>query len=253
MIQWIDTPELKEEALSFCAEKLCGTRISSFLEAYGTDYQFARFWAQKNDGNIAAVLSCVDGIATLEADVKADFEELSIFLSFSEMKTLFSEEAVAKRLPLKTVSRVNSMVYRDNIFSYDTSDIKCNPDLKDVYGCLSSSYGKDDLPPFEEWLPDVSYRIRHKTASVFAIKKNNTCVSVAMAVAESPSAVILGGIATKPQFRNRGYAKSLVSHCTKCYTEENKKLFLCCDESKIDFYKKLGFEQQENYSISVLK
>lgn len=255
MIQWIDTVELKKEALEFCSNSLCGTRISSFLEAYGTDYSFARFWLQKNDDmKVTAVLSCVDGVATLEACPQTDFDELSAFLPFCGMSVLFTKESTAEKLSLKTISKSISMVYKSGNYNTESDSlINHNSDLKDVYHCLSLSYSKDDLPPFDEWLPDISYRIRHKTASVFTIDKDNVCISTAMAIAESPTAVILGGVATVPQFRNRGYAKTLISYCTQRWKNEKKKIFLCCEEDKVRFYNRLGFEVGEFYSISTLK
>lgn len=257
MIQWIDTLELKKEALEFCSDSLCGTRISSFLESYGTDYSFARFWVQKNDNmKVTAVLSCVDGVGTLKTDSQSDYNELSVFLRFCGIYVLFSKKSDIEKLPLKITSQSISMVFRCNDFNYNSEDlikISQNSDLKDVYACLSSSYDKEDLPSFEEWLPDISYRVRHKTASVFTIEKDNVCISTAMAIAESSSAVILGGISTIPQLRNRGYAKTLVSYCTKRFADESKKIYLCCENDKVQFYKSLGFEQSEVYSISTLK
>lgn len=253
MIQFVDNSELMSEALNFCDDKLCGARIASFLEAYGYSYQFARFWIQKSsDDMITAALSCVDGVASLEASENADYEELSAFLPFSEMKTLFSDEKTSEKLGMNMISRSNSMVYngksKRSCFEYNV--IK-NVDLKAVYACLSSSF--DDLPPFEEWLPDVSHRIRHKTASAFAKEQNGVYTSVAMAVGESEKAVILGGVATAPEYRNMGYAGELVSFFTEYFANANKKIYLCCEKDKLNFYNNLGFVRGENFTISTLK
>lgn len=253
MIQFIDSPELMREAIEFCGDKLCGARIVSFLTAYGYSYQFARFWIQKNaEDEITAALSCVDGVASLEASDSADFEELSAFLPFSEMKMLYSEESLAKKLSVNIISQSASMIYnRQNNKEYSECDIIQNADLKNVYGCLSSSF--DDLPPFEEWLPDVSHRVRHKTASAFAKEQNGIYTSVAMAVAESKKAVILGGVATVPECRRKGCAGELVSFFTEYYKKASKKIYLCCEENKLNFYNNLGFVRGENYTVSTLK
>lgn len=253
MIQFVDNSELMKEALAFCGDKLCGARIASFLEAYGFNYQFARFWIQKNsDGEITAALSCVDGVASLEAADGTDFEELSAFLPFSEMKILYSKESLVEKLSVNTITQSASMIYnRQNNKEYSEYDIIQNADLKKVYACLSSSF--DDLPPFEEWLPDVSHRVRHKTASAFAKEQNGIYTSVVMAVAESKKAVILGGVATVPDYRNKGYAGELVSFFTDYFNKLNKKIYLCCEEDKLNFYNNLGFVRGENYTVSTLK
>lgn len=254
MIQFVDTEELKNTAFSFCQKKLCGTRIASFLDSYGYSYQFARFWVQKKDDNITAVLSCVDGAASLEANDEADFEELAMFLPFAEMKTLFSKRSVAEKLSVNTISASFSMEYvNKNEESFNELKIISNPDLKSVYSCLAAAFLKKDLPSFEDWLPDVSFRIRRETAEAFLLQESGVDASAAMAVAKSNSSVVLGGVATKPEFRNRGYAGHMVQRLSAFYTRQNKKVFLCCDENKVNFYKNLGFAPGEEYSISILK
>lgn len=248
MIRWIDSEKLQNDALRFCENSLCGVRIASFLKAYGYGYQFARFWVQESNGNITAVLSCVDSVATVEAKNHADFKELRAFLPFSEMKTLFSSKQIAEKLGLNVISCSNSMVYSGENKVVNLYDIIENPDLKEVYTCLSSSF--DDLPSFSDWLPDVSHRVRHNTASAFAIKEDDKCVSVAMAVAKNETGVILGGVATLPQCRNKGHGGSIVADFADRYYEEGKTVYLCCENDKIRFYERLGFIKKEKYTIS---
>lgn len=55
------------------------------------------------------------------------------------------------------------------------------------------------------------------------------------------SALSVGGVATKPEYRKKGLLKTLIEKVIKKY--ENTPMYLCANNSVIDFYPKFGFER----------
>lgn len=241
-------PGLGDRLISLCGNDPSGLRIAAAFQSYGTDFPFCEFWLQSGERGEAAVIARVDGCMTV-CGVSPDTYELSEFLQAVGGSEVFTSYALRLEPPFTVrekgvVMRCNSNAPMPRAFSVDAS-----PKLDDVYAVLSASGQAEALGEHDAWYVDVSHRVRHKTARAAVFYCENLPAACAMAVAETPSDALLGGVAVQPCFRGRGFGAGIVSALCGALNLENKNVCLCCAEGLTGFYKKLGFEPDGGWAV----
>lgn len=112
--------------------------------------------------------------------------------------------------------------------------------LRDLYPFLQPFF--KDLPPFEAWYLDTSYRTRHGLCHTAVITKNDTIISSAMTVAEWKGGALIGGVATHPDHRRQGHAARLVTDLTATLQKSGKTVWICPYNPPAQrLYRSLGF------------
>ena len=206
-------------------------RLLSWWEAY-RDTEIARFYRTENNGCIALMdTQAVAYIPTEDADEAASFFEWqpqigsvctnvpNCFVGKANTFTAMIAPKVAKTEVLESVS------------------------LQQLYTFLQPFF--DDLPPFEAWYLDVSYRTRHGLCRHAVITDHGQIVAAAMTTAEWQGGTLLGGVATHPDFRRRGYAGRLVMALTSRLQEMGKTVWICpYNPPARRLYESLGFCEQ---------
>lgn len=121
-------------------------------------------------------------------------------------------------------------------------------DLRGLYTFLQPFFA--DLPPFEAWYLDVSYRMRHGLCRHAAITDNEQIASSAMTVAEWNGGALLGGVATAPAYRHHGYAGRCVLSLTAALQEMGKTVWICpYNPPARRLYESLGFREQSTVTV----
>lgn len=235
------------EFVKFCCRDVFGTRISCLYNCYSTDYDFVKFWKQTDDdGNIISAVSRIDGDATLTSTGE-NAEEIHAFLRIVGFCTVQCEKRIAELMGVKSSLDGYVVEYKgsNNKIKEIQADNIFRP--KEIYDIIKSAnlVGVGDYLP---WLSDTTFRLNRGAAAVLSAQADGKTVACAMKLFSTETAVLLGAVATRPEYRGRGMAGSLVTRLAE--SENNKRVeLLCKHDSIVEFYKSIGFEVKNEWSI----
>ena len=225
-------------------------RIECLLRSYGLKYDFCAFHIQTDiNGNVTSAAAKYYSDMTVCLTENSDTDELSEFIMFSGFSSLLCSKALPFGVPSE--SGIIMELKRDVPEKILSEGMKhtFSPDLKAVWELLKSCEDKDfAVPQYEDFLLDMSHKLRHGTAHCAAVCKGEKIVSAAMTVSESESCALIGAVATDKSFRRMGIGSSCVSEL--CRGLKDKKIFIMRDQNKNEsFYSGLGFENKEKYYL----
>ena len=203
-------------------------RLLSWWEAY-RDTAIARFYQTEHGGAIAVMDT--QAVACVPAE---DSEEVAAFFNLqTDIRSVYTTDSSCcvgnvKHFPAMLAPKISEAETLPTV------------SLRDLYPFLQPFF--DDLPPFEAWYLDVSYRTRHDLCRHAAITDNGVIASSAMTVAEWQNGALLGGVATAPDYRRRGYAGRCVLSLTADLQNRGKTVWICpYNQSAQRLYESLGF------------
>ena len=238
MIKLIDNPDTLTPYLK---RDLFAVRILSLLDAYGTEYDFCRFYAQYNDdGIVTAILSRLDGHITLSHTDLFNSEELDEFVNTIGYETLLCDGDFDMKCEYESGIVMKSESKVEKSLSYAVIDDY--PSLVDMFNL--DDYSAND---FSAWYVDMSHRIRHGCARAYSLSVNDEIISTAVFSSIYNGAAVLTAVRTLPEFRKMGYASALVSYML-FDTEGDVYLMREKDRNK-SFYEKLGFKDNGIWRI----
>lgn len=198
-------------------------RITSLYEAYGCKYDFLRFFIQRDDkDSITAVLSLIDGCATLYCRADADTDELIGFARAIGAKTIYSE------LPLPLTKAEHGVIMKKQSVGNKTKTEQI--DLKALYDILSDAFV---MPEFSAWYPDISHRIRHGCA----VAVSDCCGGAVMLL--SSIGDMICGIAVKDELRGNGNGSKLLNTIEHYACKGD--IFALAEEQVAGFYENNGY------------
>lgn len=228
-----------KDFLDFCDRDVFGTRIKAYYNCYFTDYDFVKFWVQYDEkGEITAAISRVEGDATLCA-CNCDTEELKEFFNIVGYRTIQCERAVAEKLSER--SDWGYVVRCEKILPCDEIELKKFFEYREIYDIIKPENltGVGDCLP---WLSDVTFRVNRNAAQGRIALTDGENSGCAMVLFRTDKAALLGAVATKPEFRGRGIARSLVLGLARQEKEQGRRVeLLCKNGSIVEFYKSIGF------------
>ena len=119
------------------------------------------------------------------------------------------------------------------------------PDIKAAFDLIVSCEGEGFQPPeFDSFYVDVNHKLRHHTMRLCGIEDNGKLAALAMTVAESDTAAVLGAVACAPEYRRKRYGSAVVKHITNSLVAEGKRVYLHrAQNANVRFYQKLGFTE----------
>ena len=238
MIKLIESPEIITEYLK---RDLFAVRILSLLEAYGTEYDFCRFYAQYNDdGIITAIMSRLDGHISLSHTDLFNAEELAEFINTIGCETLLCDGEFDFDREYETGIIMKSFSKVEKVSTYAVIDDY--PSLVDMFNL--DDYSAND---FSAWYVDMSHRIRHGCARAYTLSVNDEIISTAVFSSIYNGSAVLTAVRTLPEFRRMGYGSALVSYML-FDTEGDVYLMRETDKNK-SFYEKLGFKDNGIWRI----
>ena len=80
---------------------------------------------------------------------------------------------------------------------------------------------------------------------VYGIKKDEEIITIAVVCKVDEDTVELKNLATKPEYRGKGYAKKLLKQLFGNYKQKYNKMIVGTSENNIPFYVKQGFDKYE--------
>lgn len=227
--------------------------IEALIKTYGFNTSFALFWIQEIDGKITAAVSKVDSHVTVAAEKDFDSKELKEFLNVIGFSSLLGEKWVLEDLGFKISEKGIIMKYSPLAMRDDNNEpvaFACEPPYRKIYNFLREpeNFG-ESISSYEDWLCDLSARVRNNCARVLFREREDKCISCGMFTFESDSGAVIGAVATHKDFRSMGYASDIVKELCIAAQKEKKDVFLMCEEGKVSFYKKLEFKITGEFSL----
>lgn len=125
------------------------------------------------------------------------------------------------------------------------SDDVFEPDISSIYEVLLSCASEDFIvPDYLPFLSDMTHRKNKGKCTAQGIVKDGRLVSCAMAVSETENAVIIGAVATRPEYRCQGFSRRIIISLSEKYAEQNKAVYVfSANENNTRFYENSGFEK----------
>ncbi len=227
----------KNIILMYEKNDLFSLRIKSLANAYGTQYDFAAFYAQlDSDNKCTAVLSSLDRDFTVSHNIKniSQFDEISEFICAVGYSSVLTDDSFVFKNTQYNSHGVIMTAAKKPEYSIEYAVIDEYPKLMDIFNL--DNYESWD---FEAWYVDLSHRIRHGTAKAYSLNINNQIVTSAVFSSIYDGDAILSSVYTEPAFRKKGYGKMLVSYML-CDIKGRVHLMREADKNE-NFYKSLGF------------
>lgn len=206
-----------------------GYKILAAYLAYGTEYDFCKFY------------SCGDGLvhvynSSMVIDGKIDISELEMFVEM--VKPITIEASSKHTLRVKAVYHQSKRTLFRLIAGntgVNINDVKCDSFTVDCYKILAESF--ENMGDFDAWYVDINHRIRHEVANLYLFDK--TTVTQQFNI---NGFVFLSHIATAKEARGKGTARKLLYCLAEKYKSEGSSAYLWALEHRKSFYESIGFE-----------
>lgn len=218
----------------------CSARIHSLRNAYANT-DLVRFYADE----IGASLALLDGVATLDITEKLSEEWQAFIRLLPDLRILRTAGSTGKRL-----SSIGNMVctsgklmrFTGKILSPNT--IEADYRLENLYSLLQSGF--TTLPSFDSWYVDVSHRVRHNICHLAVAVRDGVPVSMAMTVAETQRAAVIGAVVSAPNYRRQGLASRCITNLLAQLADKRTIWIAPADTAAEQLYARVGFTVCEN-------
>lgn len=210
---------------AYASDDYYGGKLESYLNAYGTGYDFCRIYSFSPKGSL--LLYNANAVISGSAE---NFSELSAFLLMNRPDAIECDKEVSDRLTPDGYDKVKRTLFR--IRSAPTNEHADELSLRTMYDILSTSF---DGIFFDLWYTDLSHRIRHNI-SMAVTYKSAACASVDFI---HNGRAYISSLAVKPEHRRKGYARTVLDIICGSINAEG---YLWATEESAEYYYKSGFE-----------
>lgn len=233
------------QTLASLPENHYTARIKSHFDAYGTSYDFCRFFviSQEKLKALICIFNSTMVVSICENEDINDeiIRELSLFARMNKpnylegnselLSAVFDELADEYSLEKRTLFE-----FENTTFNAEEA-IDDNPKLDEVYKILAKSFPslKDC---YDLWLTDTSHRIRRGMSQVFLYKNCSTLTVQYMLSGKA----LIGHVATSEENRGRNYARELIYHVASLLKKQGLTAILFARENRVSYYKEIGFK-----------
>ena len=212
-----------------------GNKLSSLLDAYGTGYDFCRFY-KSDDGFIGILNSAM----VYTGDLISDIEEFQTFvglISPSEIEMPFS---AGNAIEISGYNKVPRVMFEFSNGDYpENMDVDESPKLNEVFEIVKDGFGLEKC--YDLWLTDTSHRIRHGVSQIYLWEKTTAaCYFV------NDKTAFFGQIATAASERGKGNARKLLYWIYNKMKVEGIRATLFAQPHRTGFYKEIGFKEIYN-------
>lgn len=217
----------------------CGRKILSYLNSYGTNYDFCRFYVNENKD----VMLLINSTLLIEGENFNQDELISFVQMYKPFRIEGSPNAIKLLYEIDGYHKLHRTLFKlriDDNLVINECDVNFNPSLDNVYNILSEGF--PNLLDYSIWLADTSHRIRHDISKVF-VYKNSTTASI---VYDIDGYVLVGQVATKISARGSGYARTFLKWLAAYLSKQGKTSFLYALDTRESFYREIGFEVYSN-------
>lgn len=207
-------------------------RIKALLKAYGLGRSFIHFFSDE-EGQIIICSENNHSILYLKNETKA--AEASEFLNMTTNSVICEH-----KLPLFGFSEKSG-----NIYSFGGKlpwgELEVDSSLQSGYDVVSRVFSDSiNSTTYNSWYADLSHRVRHGMSKIYTVR--GKC-SATMYCHEN-GRIMITQLATAPEFRNQGLARSLLGFCLEDNRPKNGLVLLSGDKKSDSFYEKLKFQKE---------
>ena len=237
--QVIGELKLNESCLSY---DHFGRKIRSLFIAYGTGFEFCRFF-EIYESETKGYICIFNAGMVISTSSEINVESLAPFILMTKPFKIEGKNAIL--LKLKDCLKGEYKSYERTLFEYlnnqCSEEIQVNeyPKLDIVYDIIDESFPNSFDYPL--WLTDASHKIRHHISKIYLY---NNCTTLTIEY-DMDNYVLISQVATKISQRGKGFAGRLL-----CYTCDRllcigRKPVLYAKDNRISFYKSIGFKEIE--------
>ena len=218
--------------------------FSAFKYKSGSD----NAWKQVDgDGKIVAYLSSVDGNITLITTENTDFEEIKEFLGFCGSSFVVSDVPLTSSAKSYAFFKyVGTENFGMNFDYYCLENSSTVNQYKNFYSLIFADVQGD----FDSWYCDFSKKIVNGDAKAVCLKQEGNLISIATAPMIYKNKAIISGVYTLQNYRKQGFSRATIYKLIEEFKKDNvTEVYLWCEKSLEDFYKKIGFTKIGNVYI----
>lgn len=214
-------------------------KIEMYLSAYGTAYDFCRFYSDMNGGYVMLYNS----LAVCSG--RLDCEELDEFLSVFCPVSVELPRELSDKLTADGYTRKHRTMFKMQ-GEGGTSPEVCT-DYKRAYEILCDGFSMSPSD-FGAWYTDISHRIRRGLSLVY-LNDNHSTATVQFA---SDGFAFVSHIATASEYRGKGYARQLLYGLTDKLASDGLTGHLFALDHRRSYYEGIGFVPiQEDYLLEI--
>ena len=237
--------EIDRSSLSRCHY---GRKILCCLAAYGTKYNFCRFFRlRSHDQSAWMMLQNSTLLISSQADFSNDADaasELSLFIAMHKPFRVEGAQSLLNHLNLRNYQPLHRSVFRLEPGGisplFDPEQVNRAPKLDDVYEILSEGF--PNLIAYDLWLTDTSHMVRRGLRQCFTYYN----VTAATAIYDYADQVLIGQVATKIAARGKGYARDFLHWIANDLEARGKTGILYALDIRKSFYEEIGFTLLES-------
>lgn len=233
---------LTETDFSAFAADYNTTRLSALCRGYGMCPALLDTWALETKNGPAALIGRFAGEMTLCVNDRfsdSEAEETAAFLRFMGHPLQGSASAVSM---LGFSSQRKATVYQKPCGVTATSLSPVKEGLSSLYDRLAlGTDGDIRLGQKDDWVADVSHRVRHGVASAFVTENGAALVGFL-----TDRAAVLSGIVIPPDRRGQGEGTRLLSAVAGAVSP---RTLFAATETAAPFYEQNGFEAVDTQSF----
>lgn len=196
------------------------------------------YFQYDENNELTSVFSLKNGCVTLVRVKEADFHEVLMFFSFLGISDVLSDCALNEKFKGFPLLDITTQCENTNDVEFLSVKSKIS-EYRSVYNLLS-----DNADDFSNWYGNFSRKINSDTACGVYKFYDNSVVSTATATAVYDKSAVVSGVFTNSGYRGKGYATECVrALINQLHQQDVNKIYLWCEEDKIPFYKKMGFNE----------
>ena len=215
-------------------------RLISLCRAYPPNLSFVDYWLIRDENgacNGAVARSGTTFILCLTE--RTALSEVNAFLLMAGAK-----EVLCGDFSLSGFQKASEGVILQATKAVKNHKPIMEPTIRDAYAVLTACANPHFQPPaWENFLPDVSHKLRHGAMRLAGTEQNGSLAAVAMTVAEDDNSAVIGAVACHPDFRRTGCGSAVTAYLVNALLSEKKEVFIHrAAHENAAFYAALGFE-----------
>jgi hypothetical protein len=222
----------------FYKSKVSLMNILCLKSAFSNSVLEEDIWTQEDQNGITAVIARNGGRLYIYSNGE-NISEIKQFINIIGFSEIFTEEDTAKRLGLSVIKEFNVLKKESTkTGEFDPYSLSLNS----VYqGLKMGCDGDIALPPYADFAPDLSHRLRHGAA--VAIAHQNSAATAFLCKRGG----IISGISVSKDCRGQGLGSTTLN---KLCSYIGGQVFVCANQQNKDFYIKNGFSVLEKAVIA---
>lgn len=226
-------------------KSLSGRKMLAYLRAYGTGYDFCRFYRISDENGTGFMFIINSTLIICADDGLQATDEINLFVSMNLPFRIEGSQHILRNIKIpEHYQQLNRTIFElvpdgkplESIEEF----VDFNPNLPDVYKILSEGF--PNISDFSLWYTDTSHRCRHGISRTFTYRNSTT----ASAIFNIEDVVLIGQVATTESARGRGYARDFLKWLAGFFNGLGKKAYLMALDIRVSFYREIGFLEVEH-------